>query len=1258
MIDKRRVHDETSNDYNKQQMTVCDTVRLVNDQTVENKSLMLTNLNVTSSSHDIIITHDTIEQTYCKCNCACVSVCFCGSYLCSASVNTRNNAYINTEYSTSLLGAYIKHHMQGVRDAESILPTLQQGQTIEGYYNSIALDVDEIINESNVRPAFLTLNSCLQELRRTILHIHAVGHRNFRDVIDEFRAGQYDEHDIIKRSQYTSQQIDMLKRISHRVSYKQFACLDCLRRKIKAHPRKKVSTRTILSSPMAHGHVDVFGPFLAPLHGKKRYVYVYICDDSTYMMDVWNTHHDTDQAVAAIQAWRCVANGAGWSMHKQHFDADAVFKAEEFQTSLSSMDIGVEYAPPGQHWVNGLIERFGQTISNNAMAMLSSSGLPAKYYPFAFSYAIFLHNHTYRIPKTVGRNPQYWGRTPNDIVGLPYTGPTPAFGQAVMSRHSNPAILDKLEDVGRLCAFLSIDRKSHDAMVMLHIRTGVVITGADIHIVPNTYAWTMKPIIHEDNLHVMGRDIDLPQEQSSNQQDIQQIEEDSRVQPRITHIEKRPRYDTPTTTKQSHDSTNDNNQAISQRTRSHKPIVDLPKSPERVMAGCVQAIERYYEAKQRTTAIAINEVHVTTPKIHKDTGLIVNMQVTSRYFQSKYCNLPSLLQCQYEYGLSSEEADKVVLEARVNAANFLQCEAYAIQPSGRHKTKLIDFGDGPTLVRIPSNLKQALDNNPASLTSPLAPTMYDIFYPAWQKEIASFVKRGSLGPPVSILPEGMVPVRMKFAFDIKTSTSQRYLKGKVRLVSKGFMTTYMVHYHETYSPTAHIESTRFVIYLVIACNFTEFSIDIEVAFLNDRAITRVFYEDMPGLPGYDSTKKQWREGLTNIYGNKDAGRIFWIKFVPRLMEAGYHPTQSDPCLLWKRSTAGMLSIIAIHVDNITGASEDRNERALLTSSLQRHYTVTFENKIEKVLGMTLHKNPNGQAVLYSDGYFHDIAEQLGLTNLKPARTMGDPGVRFQPNTIAKATTAMITMYRHLIGSLLFPARMWRPDMFNRVRDLAAFTSNPSFEHIEAAVRILRRCITTNTYGLVFVKPHIPVPTPLQFELVGWSDADWSKEFDWKSVSGTVMRICFPEEIKYAVTTKDYSKLMFNCISYQSKKQSDHVADSSMMSETVGGCVLMRGMMWGRDLLHELQLLPSNSKGIMFNDNKGLIVNLHNFRITTKMRHYGRSIAFLIHEVENGRIHPIWIPSDRNLANQLTKNMAQTDMDNQSKWLMAYVKFLG
>ena len=149
------------------------------------------------------------------------------------------------------------------------------------------------------------------------------------------------------------------------------------------------------------------------------------------------------------------------------------------------------------------------------------------------------------------------------------------------------------------------------------------------------------------------------------------------------------------------------------------------------------------------------------------------------------------------------------------------------------------------------------------------------------------------------------------------------------------------------------------------------------------------------------------------------------------------------------------------------------------------------------MGMTLHRDANGDAIMYGQGYYREVAEQLGLVKLKPARSMGNPLIHYLPNTTGKASKEMVTFYRSLIGSMLFPSRMWRPDNANCVRALAAFTSNPSYEYIDAAVQLLRYCITTETLGIKFTKPTIPIPNyldptlsgHLQLEIVLFTDAD-------------------------------------------------------------------------------------------------------------------------------------------------------------------------
>jgi hypothetical protein len=566
--------------------------------------------------------------------------------------------------------------------------------------------------------------------------------------------------------------------------------------------------------------------------------------------------------------------------------------------------------------------------------------------------------------------------------------------------------------------------------------------------------------------------------------------------------------------------------------------------------------------------------------------------------------------------------------------NATEVHAVSAKPSNIHKTKLVDFNDGRGLVRtlIPRTYAEAH-----------SPEFVELFASAAKSEVDSYVKMEVYGPPLDDLPAGQIALKSKWIFDIKTKAGHRFDKTKARLTSKGYAQQYLKHYQQTYGPTAQHESVRLIIFLCVVCGYTSYSFDVKVAFLNDPADTKMFSLIPEGIPGYEKGKKKYSEQLKNIYGNKQAARIFWLHFDPRLRSAGYQPIRSDPCVYWKRDIGNNLIIIVIHVDNGTVAAEclSKTERQLLESILQDFYDITTDEIVDIILGMSIHRNFNGEAIIYGDGYFDEIVENLNLQHLTPSKSMGDTKARFQPNTSGKSTAELVLFYQCLIGSLLYAARMWRPDICNAIRHLGSYTANPSFEHVDAAILILRYCLGTKRYGLRYARPggkDAPIPVPLKLQVVGWSDADWNKEFDRKSVSGTCLSIRFPSEIPQALATGGAS-LDANFINYRSKKQADQVATSTESSEAVAAVVEVLDAKWLSGALQELDLLLNGSKNILFIDNKDLLINLNEYKIPTALRHEALKFAIIFEEVEQGRLQPWFTPSEDNVADLQTKNLS-------------------
>ena len=191
-------------------------------------------------------------------------------------------------------------------------------------------------------------------------------------------------------------------------------------------------------------------------YGGYGFIMFYICRNSWYIKASPCRERDVEGEIKPIvQQWRLEARDSRWEMKKLHFDSDAIFKKKDFITFLNESDISARFAPAGQHWVNGFVERFIGMIESNAVAMLRASGLPFKYWVFAFLWATWIHNLLYRRRRLLKienkeyfRSSEYEGMTPFEIVwDQVWTRKKLVFGQAVVSRHS---------DLNKLCLFIHI----------------------------------------------------------------------------------------------------------------------------------------------------------------------------------------------------------------------------------------------------------------------------------------------------------------------------------------------------------------------------------------------------------------------------------------------------------------------------------------------------------------------------------------------------------------------------------------------------------------------------------------------------------------------------------------------------------------------------------------------------------------------------------------------------------------------------------
>ena len=94
-------------------------------------------------------------------------------------------------------------------------------------------------------------------------------------------------------------------------------------------------------------------------------------------------------------------------------------------------------------------------------------------------------------------------------------------------------------------------------------------------------------------------------------------------------------------------------------------------------------------------------------------------------------------------------------------------------------------------------------------------------------------------------------------------------------------------------------------------------------------------------------------------------------------------------------------------------------------------------------------------------------------------------------------------FRQFVGSLLWVARLTRPDLLNAVRAVARYCSSPRMVHWLAALDILAYANATSSFGISFQKGTVE-----GLHLIAFADADFaSNATDRRSVSGGLVIMC-------------------------------------------------------------------------------------------------------------------------------------------------------
>lgn len=220
------------------------------------------------------------------------------------------------------------------------------------------------------------------------------------------------------------------------------------------------------------------------------------------------------------------------------------------------------------------------------------------------------------------------------------------------------------------------------------------------------------------------------------------------------------------------------------------------------------------------------------------------------------------------------------------------------------------------------------------------------------------------------------------------------------------------------------------------------------------------------------------------------------------------------------------------------------------------------------------------------------------------------------SSIESNELADASLYREIVGSLIYIMTCTRPDLSFVVTKLSQYMSKPTKAHLNVAKQVLRYLKGTIDYNITFSKSSDPL------KLIGFCDSDWGSSEDRKSISG------------YCFKLNKYGPL----VSWKSKKQQT-VALSSCEAEYMALTYAVQEARFLKQLLSEFLNIKEYCVDIGV-DNQSAI-NLANNPVNhQRSKHIDVRYHFIRDEIQRGNICLFYVQSNENVADIFTKPVSR------------------
>jgi hypothetical protein len=179
-----------------------------------------------------------------------------------------------------------------------------------------------------------------------------------------------------------------------------------------------------------------------------------------------------------------------------HADSDKVFLSIDMRDFCGQEQIILTHSPAGDHRVSGSIESVVRSLRRQTRTMLSTSGLPEKFWATAFRQAVYVRNRI-----ITSRHERYQNlakQSPYQIWfgKLPTANNLALYGAACVTRITNPEKLKSMEPRAKMGVYLGNTEEGSSGPINTYVvylpSTDSIVTTRDVIINESVFGFTGK----------------------------------------------------------------------------------------------------------------------------------------------------------------------------------------------------------------------------------------------------------------------------------------------------------------------------------------------------------------------------------------------------------------------------------------------------------------------------------------------------------------------------------------------------------------------------------------------------------------------------------------------------------------------------------------------------------------------------------------------------------------------------------------------